>query len=174
VVVVTAGGLAVRLPLALFAEESTKSGRRYVKLAESDKVVFVDLAGADASGLLLASSGGRVLHVRLDDIPAVAGPAKGVVAIQLADDETCLGAALVRGPNDGLTVETSSGKLLHLTAQQHPPVSRGNKGTEVVKRLKLLRVVPPTISLPDWDKVESARAESNGKSAPRDGGGLFA
>jgi DNA gyrase subunit A len=174
VVVVTAGGFAVRLPLALFAEESTKSGRRYVKLAESDKVVFVDLAGADASGLLLASSGGRVLHVRLDDIPAVAGPAKGVVAIQLADDETCLGAALVRGPNDGLTVETSSGKLLHLTAQQHPPVSRGNKGTEVVKRLKLLRVVPPTISLPDWDKVESARAESNGKSAPRDGGGLFA
>lgn len=173
-VVVTAGGLVVRLPLALVADESTKSGRRYVKLAEGDRVVFVDVAGTDASGLMLASSGGRVLHIRTADIPAVAGPAKGVLGINLAG-ETCLGAALVRGPADGLTVETSSGKLLELTAQQHEPTTRGSKGTEAVKRLKLVRVVPPAIALPDWDKAEpAARADSNGKSAPREGGGLFA
>ena len=49
------GGNVLRTPLAAFRTESTKAGRRYVKLDEGDKVVMARLVG-DETGVMLASA----------------------------------------------------------------------------------------------------------------------
>ena len=49
-------GYVLRTPLTGFRTESTKAGRRYVKLEEGDKVVMVKLVG-DEDGVMLCSRG---------------------------------------------------------------------------------------------------------------------
>jgi hypothetical protein len=57
-----------------------------------------------------------------------------------------------------LAVETSGGRTLEFTGR-HETTSRGGKGWEAVKRASLVRVVPPAITLVDWDALEGRRRE---------------
>src|SRR5262249_3623425 len=60
--VVTAYGQTLRAPLAPFRTASTKVGRRYVKLADGDKVVMATVLSGDEDTLYLASTDGHVIH----------------------------------------------------------------------------------------------------------------
>src|SRR5262249_6385089 len=90
--VATSAGSVLRLPIAAFRPESTKTGRRFVKIDESDKVVMVKLVG-DETGAMLASSGGHVIHFAIDEASVLSGPGKGVIGIKL-DDDVCIGGVL--------------------------------------------------------------------------------
>jgi len=151
--VVTAHGQTLRLPLAGFRTESTVKGRQYVKLAEGDSVVAVFLLRGERS-ILLASQEGRVLHFPLDEIPTLAGVGKGVIGIKLGDEDRCLGGALIRNQNDCLVVETTGNKILEFFGSREL-ASRGGKGFEAVKRTGFARVVPPPIQLVNWDEMET-------------------
>ena len=59
--------------------------------------------------------------------------------------------------------KTSGGKTLEFTGR-HETTGRGGKGWEAVKRTSLVRVIPPAISLVDWEEFEGKKKEpgSNG------------
>ena len=160
--VVTAQGQVLRTPLAPFRTASTKVGRRYVRLAEGDKVVMATVLKPEHRSLFLASANGHVLHFPIDEVNILSGVGKGVIGIKLEKGDTCLGGALVRNQNDALVVETSGGKQMEFYGSREI-TSRGGKGFEAVKRTSFVRLVPPPIELVDWDKVEGKAEESNGK-----------
>jgi DNA gyrase subunit A len=167
--VVTAQGQVLRTPLAPFRTASNKSGRRYVRLAEGDRVVVAAVV-RDEEGLFLASAAGHVIHFPLQEVNILSGAGKGVLGIKLQEGDTCLGGAVVNAPNDALVVETSDGKSMEFRHGKHEVVSRGGKGFPAVKRKSFVRVVPPAIQLADWEAVE-ARAEAKGEEKRAEGDG---
>jgi DNA gyrase subunit A len=177
--VVTAQGQTLRAPLAPFRAQSTRAGRRYVKLNEGDRVVTVTIP-RDEETIYLASAAGRVLHFPINEINVLSGVGKGVMGIKLDDDDACIGAALMGGRFDKFVLEMSNGKTMEFGRNKYEVVSRGGKGHEAVKRLSFVRVVPPPIELVDWEKVEGGKnGDRNGhkeKRAERNGeqqGSLF-
>jgi DNA gyrase subunit A len=161
--VATAQGQVLRTPLSPFRTASTKVGRRYVRLADGDKVVMATVLKTEQRSLFLASANGHVLHFPIEEINILSGVGKGVIGIKLNDKDTCLGGALVRNQTDALIVETSGGKQMEFYGSREM-ASRGGKGFEAVKRTSFVRIVPPPIELVDWDKVEGRAEERNGKA----------
>ena len=162
VLVVTAQGMTLRVPMAAYRTESNKLGRRYAKLGDGDKVVLATVL-KDEKSIFLASQDGHIIHFPIAEINILAGVGKGVIGIKLADDDVCLGGALIAKSTDMLAVETSGGKTLEYTGR-HETTGRGGKGWEAVKRTNLVRVVPPAIVLVDWEEMEGKKKEpgSNG------------
>ncbi|MSU78943.1 MAG: DNA topoisomerase IV subunit A [Gemmataceae bacterium] len=160
--VVTRQGMTLRIPFTSYRMASTKVGRRFVKLNEGDKVVMATILIGDEESIFLASSEGRILHFRIDEINVLAGVGKGVIGIKLDDSDTCIGGALITRKSQMLQVETSGGKTLEFTGR-HDTVSRGSKGFESVKRTSLTRIVPPAIELVNWDEVEGKVTEKASK-----------
>ncbi len=173
ILVVTQQGYTVRIPFSLFKPISTKNGRRYMRLGEGDRVVMAKILNEEES-VFLASSDGHVLHFPLKQINIVASAARGVIGIKLLKEAKCLGGALVSDRHDALVVETTGGTTKECRRGAYPPVSRGGKGVEIVKRTELVRVVPPPIELIDWDKVD--QPSKNGKpvdSSKKEDSNLF-
>ncbi|HEY1191446.1 MAG TPA: DNA topoisomerase (ATP-hydrolyzing), partial [Gemmata sp.] len=98
-VVTTRNGFILRLPITAFRAESTKAGRRFVKLEEGDKVVMARLAAGE-DGVMLATAGGYVTHFPLDQVSILSGAGKGVIGIELEPKDDCLGGVLVGGRFD--------------------------------------------------------------------------
>lgn len=75
----------------------------------------------------IASAHGRILLFRADDIPVVSGPAKGVIAIRMDSDDTCLGGILVTNSEDTLVVESAGAKhwTLKKAVVNPPPAGAG-------------------------------------------------
>jgi DNA gyrase subunit A len=164
--VVTAQGQTLRTPLAPFRVASTKAGRMYARLNEGDRVVLVTVV-RDEESIILASAEGHVIHFPIEQINILSGVGKGVMGIKLADDDTCLGAALISERTPALVVETANGKTLDFKGSKYDLTSRAGKGFEAVKRTTFVRVVPPPIDLIDWDQLEGKK---NGeKNAERNG-----
>ena len=169
--VATAQGQTLRLPLTPFREESTKVGRRYVKLNEGDKVVLATMQ-KDERSIFLASKDGHVIHFPIEEINILSGVGKGVMGIKLEDGDLCLGGALIRNQNDALVVETSGGKTMEFFGSREL-TARGGKGFEAVKRTSFERIVPPAIALVNWEELEGKPGDKNGKTANGDGKTLF-
>jgi DNA gyrase subunit A len=163
--VVTAQGQTLRAPYAPFRVESTKVGRRYIKLNEGDKVVLVTVPDKEET-IYLASANGHVLQFPIEQINILAGVGKGVMGIKLEEGDVCLGGALMGGRFDKFTLETSGGKLMEFGRQKYEPTSRGGKGFEAVKRANFVRVVPHPIDLVNWDEIEG---KVNGKPKDKSG-----
>jgi DNA gyrase subunit A len=166
--VATSGGNVLQSPFAAYRPESTKAGRRYVKLDNGDKVVMAKLV-ADEPGVMLASRGGHLIHFPLEQVNILAGVGKGVMGIKLDDDE-CIGGALVnesrRYETNRIVVETETGKEQEFGPLAIKSQNRGGKGERPGTRTKFSRVVPPPIELVNWDEVEGKA----GKKEPEKGG----
>jgi DNA gyrase subunit A len=139
-----------------------------VKLNEGDKVVVAAVLKEEKS-IFLASQTGHVIHFAIDEINILSGVGKGVIGIKLADDDVCIGAALITKSTDLLQVETTGGKTMEFTGR-HETTARGGKGWEAVKRTGFARVVPGAIQLVDWDEIEGKKREP---STNGDQGTLF-
>jgi DNA gyrase subunit A len=165
--VATAQGQTLRTPLAPFRAASTKVGRMYARLNEGDRVMLATVI-KDEESIFLASAQGHVIHFPIEQINILAGVGKGVIGIKLADDDTCLGGALISERNPALVTVTANGKTLEFRAGKYELTSRAGKGFEAVKRTTFVRVVPPPIELVDWDQIEGKKdaeknAEKNGE-----------
>jgi DNA gyrase/topoisomerase IV subunit A len=111
----------------------------------------------DEESIFLASAQGHVIHFPIEQINILAGVGKGVMGIKLADDDTCLGGALISERNPALVTVTANGKTLEFRGGKYELTSRAGKGFEAVKRTTFVRVVPPPIELVDWDQFEGKK-----------------
>src|SRR5262245_48420162 len=172
--VVTAQGQTMRLPLAPYREASTKVGRRYCRLNDGDRVVMATVLRGDEETIYLASAEGHVIHFAVEQINVLSGAGKGVMGIKLEEGDSCLGGALMSGRFDKMVLETSGGKTMEFGRGKYEVTSRGGKGFEAVKRANFVRVVPPPIELVNWDEIEG-KGETNGKGHEKNGRqkGLF-
>src|SRR5205085_3737589 len=141
----------LRTPLAPFRLESNKLGRRYARLNDGDRVIFVAICDKEKT-LYLASANGHVLHFPVKEINILAGVGKGVMGIKLVEGDTCIGAAPIGGRADKLTVETSGGRTMEFGRNTYAVTSRAGKGFEAVKRTSFVRVLPAPIELVNCDE----------------------
>ncbi|MCS6798922.1 MAG: DNA topoisomerase IV subunit A [Myxococcota bacterium] len=144
---VSRAGLALRFSLRAHREPSTRAGRRYARPEADDEIVCVEPVGPD-DVVACATVEGRALLCRVDEIPVLAGPGKGVRLIRLAEGDRVLGARVLRRPDDALVVETSLGGRREISRERYEVVSRAGRGFEVVKKGRLERVLLPEPTLP--------------------------
>ena len=171
-IVTVSNGFLLRLPLASFRPESTKSGRRYAKVEEGDHVVMIKLV-TDETGVMLASAKGHLIHFPVEQVSILSGVGKGVIGLKLEDD-TCIGGVLVGGRFDKLVVETESGKLQEFGPGAIKSQNRGGKGEKPGVRTKFTRLIPSAIELANWDEVEGkAKPKEKDGDKPGNNGSLF-
>jgi len=151
--VATARGQVMRLPLQPFRGVSTRAGRKFCRLAPGDRVVFVELQG-EATSMFLASAQARVLHFAVDEVPVLSGPGKGARGIRIAPEDSVLGAALLTRPSDCLRVESTGGKEMVFGQQKYELTSRGGKGIRTIQRAGFAKILRPAIELVDWTALE--------------------
>jgi DNA gyrase subunit A len=155
----TQGGLVARLPFQPYREESTKAGRRFMRLNDGDRVVLATIVGEETS-IFLAAESGHVIHFPINEINVLSGPGKGVIGIKLDDDDKCLGGALIGNRRaDACVVTTSGGKTLELRKGAYASTHRGGRGYEVVKRSTIDAVAMPTIEIVNWEEIEEREAK---------------
>ena len=142
---VTRRGLGFRFNLDPHRELSTRSGRRYAKLAEGDELVGVQPAG-DKDILCVVTSDAHALLCKAEEAPELANPGRGVTIIKVAEDDAVLGFGL-GGPKekDVLIAETESGKKLPVGPGRYKVTSRGGRGHQLAKRSKIAVVAPPAV-----------------------------
>ena len=139
-----------------FRLPSTKSGRKYCRLAEGDRVVWLQLV-RDATSIFVATRQARVTHFAIDEVPILSGAGKGVRGIKLSDaKDEVLGAAQMARPSDCLRVQTSHDKTLVFGQMKYEISARGGKGIRAAQRSTFTEILHPDIELVDWAAIEQA------------------
>jgi DNA gyrase subunit A len=151
--IATRSGQVMRLSFSPFRTPSTKAGRRFCRLRERDCVVFVELV-RDAETVFLATRDARVIHFKIDDVPILGGPGKGVRGIKLAANDEVLGAVQLGRPGDALHVVNANEKSLSFGQMKYGVTSRGGKGIKTSTRTGFKELVPRPIELVDWEQYE--------------------
>ena len=151
--IVTASGQVMRLSLSSFRLPSTKTGRRYCRLVDGDKVVHTELV-EDADTMFLISRDARLIHFAVSDVPVLSGAGKGVRGIKLDAGDVLLGAQKMSRPSDTLKVINDNDKAMSFGQMKYTITSRGGKGVKVAHRSTIKSIVRPELILPDWGQVE--------------------
>ncbi|MCX8140677.1 MAG: DNA topoisomerase IV subunit A [Gemmataceae bacterium] len=159
--IATSAGQVLRLPLAPFRTASTRAGRRYVKLDAGQRVVAVHLVRPEDRSVLLATRWGYLIHFPLEEVPVLSGVGKGVRGIKLGLGDECLGGAVLPpGRRERLAVLTESGKTQEFSPESVPQQHRGGLGIKPGLRTRFTALVPPEITLVNWDELEGRSRDS--------------
>ena len=150
--VATEKGLVLRMSLSPFRSPSTKSGRRYARLQDGDRIVHAELAH-DAETLFLATKNARIIHFRMKDVPVLTNAGRGVKGIGLEATDAVLGAMLLRRPSDVLKAINENGKELSFGQMKYGVTGRGGKGVKTSQRTGFVELVRPEIAIVDWGTV---------------------
>lgn len=150
--VATERGLVLRLSLSAFRPPSTKSGRRYARLIEGDRVVHAELSH-DAESVFLASKKARLIHFRVKDVPILGSAGKGVKGISLDPTDALLGAMLLRRQSDALHAVNEHGKTLSFGQMKYGITGRGGKGIKTSQRTGFVELMRPEVVIADWATV---------------------
>jgi DNA gyrase subunit A len=150
-------GQVMQLSFSAFRAPSTKAGRRYCRLREKDRVIFVELV-TEGETMFLATRDARVIHFKIGDVPILGGPGKGVRGIKLAPDDEVLGAIQLARASDCLHVINDHDKPLSFGQMKYGVTARGGKGIKTSTRTGFKEIVPPPIQLVDWEQFEEKTA----------------
>ncbi len=129
----TSGGRALRFPLSAHEEASTRNGRRYCRLDESDSVFAVyPCTGTEI--VSVASRLGSAMAYPVSEIAVLRAPGKGVIGIKLRDEDTLFAFQLARTPEEGAEIVTSFGKTVRVSRAAYPSGGQGQRGHALLKR----------------------------------------
>ncbi|WP_428388151.1 DNA gyrase/topoisomerase IV subunit A [Mucisphaera sp.] len=141
-------GYGLRFSLSGYAEPSTRSGRRFARLAKGARVLGVAYAGDDET-LMVASEQRRALLCRVDEVNALSGPGRGVIVLKLGSGDRLIGMRVAETERDTLTVVTGRGAEQRINTAKYELSSRGGKGREIVKTGSVKGVIPEEIEAPE-------------------------
>ncbi len=143
----TSNGFALRFGLDPFAEPSTRSGRRYARVAPGAEVVHV-YAIHGTETILAVTAECRAMVCPAEEVNYLSGAGKGVMLIKLAKTDRLIGFKPSCGDRDLLLVETNRGAKKTISTAKYRVTSRGGKGTEIQKNGKISQVVIPPPDAP--------------------------
>jgi DNA gyrase subunit A len=139
---VTSDGYAMRFSLEPFVEPSTRSGRRYARVAEGAEIVTAAVTTGDEI-VIAATADARALLTRANEVNFLSGPGRGVILIKVAfPDDKVIGALVSKGDRHLMTVETSRGAEQTISTAKYEVTGRGGKGRELLQRGQFVRVIP--------------------------------
>lgn len=142
----TSNGYALRFGLQQFLEPSTRSGRRFARVAPGSEVVGVE-AVTGSEKLLAISADCRAMVCPIEEVNYLSGAGKGVTLIKLAKTDRLVGFKASTGDRDLLLVETNRGAQKTISTAKYRVTARGGRGTEIQKNGKISSVIiqpPPT------------------------------
>ena len=143
----SSNGFALRFGLESFVEPSTRSGRRYARVAPD--AAIIDFAAIDGSEVVLAiSQNCRAMICEVEEVNYLSGAGKGVTLIRLAKDDRLLGFKCSTGERDLLTVKTNRGAKKTISTAKYRVTSRGGRGNEIQKNGKIAEIIYPPIAPP--------------------------
>jgi DNA gyrase subunit A len=144
----TSDGYSLRFSLEPFVEPSTRSGRRFARVADGAEVVGVDrVTGAEI--IIAATREARAILCKVDEVNFLSGPGRGVILIKLTSkSDRVLGIVVSSGDRQLMTVETSRGAEQTISTAKYEVTGRGGKGRELLQRGQFLRVIWPTPEVP--------------------------
>jgi len=144
----TSNGYALRFGLEQFVEPSTRSGRRFARVAPGHDVI--DVNAIDGSETILAISAEcRAMVCPAVEVNYLSGAGKGVLLIKLAKTDRLLGFKASSADRDLLVVETNRGAQKTISTAKYRVTSRGGRGIEVQKNGKISSVVSDPIGAPE-------------------------
>lgn len=140
-------GFALRFTLESFAEASTRSGRRYARVAPGAEVIGVyPITGHET--VLAISQDCRAMVCPVEEINYLSGAGKGVMLIKLAKTDRLVGFKPSSSERDLLVVETNRGAKKTISTVKYRITSRGGRGTEIQKNGKIAKIQRPPITAP--------------------------
>jgi DNA gyrase subunit A len=154
-VAVSSDGYALRFGLEGLVEPSTRAGRRFARPAK-DAVITAVARYTGSEVLIAATSEGRAMLARAEEVNYLSGPGKGVLLIKLGEEDRVLGFIASTGDRDLLTVETTRGGEQTISTAKYEVTGRGGKGRELLQRGGFARILWPTPEAPaplNGDKV---------------------
>ncbi|MFP4144462.1 MAG: DNA gyrase/topoisomerase IV subunit A [Phycisphaeraceae bacterium] len=144
---VSSGGYALRFGLHNFREPSTRTGRQYARPAKGSEVLgVVMLHGSET--VITVTKNARALLCPGEEVNYLSGPGKGVQLIKLNKGDKVLGFKIAENDRDTLTVRTSMGGEQRINTAKYKVVSRGGKGQEIIKRGRIVEVLPEDVKPP--------------------------
>ena len=130
---VSSAGFALRFGLEAFAEASTRTGRRFARVAGDTRIIgLVPITGEET--ILAISRACRAMICLAEEINYLSGPGKGVTLIRLAKGDELLGFKASSGDRDLLTVKTNRGAKKTISTAKYRVTSRGGRGNEIQKK----------------------------------------
>jgi len=142
---VTKSGMALRFTLWPHRDVSTTRGRMFGRLKKGDEFIDVFKVYADEPICVLTRQG-RLLCCLPQDINLLGGPGKGVTMIKLAAGDEVIGAFRDK---DSVSIEKSTGAKQKITSGNRTVTGRGGKGSALLKRGKIKRVVWSELAVPE-------------------------
>jgi len=145
----TTNGYAMRFGLEQFVEPSTRSGRKYARVAPEHEVVSVEAIHGTET-ILAISADCRAMVCPSVEINYLSGAGKGVLLIKLAKTDRLLGFKASAADRDLLVVETNRGAQKTISTAKYRVTARGGRGLEIQKNGKISSIVteppkaPPT------------------------------
>ena len=150
-IAVTSDGYALRFSLQSFVDASTRSGRRYARIADGAEVVSVGITTGEEV-VIAATSNARAMLSQAAEVNFLSGPGRGVILIKIDfPDAKVIGAIVSSGDRDLMTVETTRGSEQTISTTKYEVTGRGGKGKELMQRGGFTRIVPGEVPLPIID-----------------------
>ncbi|GAA5507776.1 DNA topoisomerase (ATP-hydrolyzing) [Novipirellula caenicola] len=144
----SSNGFALRFGLAGFAEPSTRSGRRFARVAPGASIIdVVPIHGSEV--ILAVSENCRAMVCAAEEVNYLSGAGKGVTLIRLTSDDRLLGFKASTGDRDLMTVQTNRGAKKTISTAKYRVTSRGGRGTEIQKNGKIAEIVTPPPAAPE-------------------------
>ena len=147
-------GNGLTFGLEAFVEPSTRSGRRYARLAGPPATAGEGAIGASIVGVQIVKGNETVIAVSrkrrallcdVGEVKFLAAAGKGVLLMKLAEDDALLAVLAANTDRETLVVKTSLGGEQRINTGRYKKTGRGGKGHEVISRGAFTEVVlePP-------------------------------
>lgn len=144
----TSNGYSLRFGLEPFVEPSTRSGRRFARVATGSAVVGVDAIDG-SENILAITADCRAMICPAAEVNYLSGAGKGVLLIKVAKTDKLLGFKASKGDRDLLVVETNRGAQKTISTAKYRITSRGGRGVEIQKNGKIASIVSQPTGSPE-------------------------
>ena len=112
---------------------TTRTGRRFARVAEGDALVSINEIAGD--NVVCLASDGKGLRYDLGEVSELSGVGRGVILMRVDKEAALLGALTIEA-GEKVVVGISGGKDRLLGLEEFPQIKRGGKGNKVIKRGK--------------------------------------
>ncbi|GJL64530.1 MAG: DNA topoisomerase (ATP-hydrolyzing) [Nitrospirales bacterium] len=149
---VSSTGMGVRFELSTFQELSTRLGRKFMKVKDTEEVVGLGFLEGflNTSTVAVATQRGRLLLCPAEEVSLLSGPGRGVMVIKLDQQDHVVAFSLLKDKHDQVLLLKQDGSKLPVSTKKYQSVSRGGKGHPLFRRGSLSGAEVPEAILPEF------------------------